>query len=496
MPKRLTCLLLALCLLTGSVLAAAEPEADDRAAAYIEDTSYLTWSQKEGPWAEMPLGNLCTMKSSGCLITTMAILMCHSGVYSTEGFDPGVLATYLDSAGLISHSNVKAADANLDLDRVDSDHLPRFTYEGYHTTSGLAALCRLAGDYMDKGYAVAAMVRGGRHYVAVTQALEGDCAISDPYYGNTRLTDWAGTVMGILVFQPDPDAPDPIGCLPEWMRPPEPPTAQEQAEAAIAAFLSANPADVYGRDSDAEPLFGPYADAPDAAPYTVAPDTVPEPAEPVFVSGFPDLAQNAWYYDYVVRLERAGLFQDLALGEGGALVPQTPESRGNVAQLLYNLWTRQGGNAFAYSENRFSDVPFSDSRASAIAWAQGCGIVEGYGNGQFGPEDNVTREQLCALLCRLLQYAGAPLPEGDDTFLDRDLISHWAVQSVGVCQTLGLVEGDPGGTFRPRDTVTRAETCAVICRLWDLLEPAAEPENGQDRGTTTGPDFSLPGHLS
>ena len=472
MPKRLICLLLALCLLSGTVLAANFEAGDEtQAAAYIQDTSYLTWSQREGPWAEMPLGNVCTMKSSGCLITTMAILMCHSGVYSTDGFDPGVLAAYLDSVGLISHSNVKSADANLDLDRVDPEHLPRFIYEGYHTASGLPALCRLAGDYMADGYAVAAMVRSGRHYVAVTQVLEGDCVISDPYYGKTRLTDWAGTVMGILVFQPDPAAPDPIGCLPEWMQPPapEPFSAEAQVEAAIAALQGAAHADAYAVSPDVTP----YVLPPDAAPYTVAPDTVPEP---VFVSGFPDLAEAAWYYAYVVRLERAELFRDLVLGGSGALDPQTPESRGNVAQLLYNLWTRRGGNAFAYAENRFSDVPVSDSRGPAIAWAQGCGIVEGYGNGRFGPEDNVTREQLCALLCRLLQYAGVDLPEGIDTFSDQDLISSWAVRAVGVCQALGLVEGDPGGTFRPQDTVTRAETCAVICRLWDLLASRTEPE--------------------
>ena len=517
MSKRLISLVLIAALLTGAVPAAGA-ESPTQAAANIQDTSYLTWSQREGPWAEQPLGDTCTMKSSGCLITTIAILMCHSGVYTTDGFDPGVLAAYLDAAGLVSHSDVKSADANLDLERLDADHLPRFTYEGYKTANGLAALCRLAESYMADGYAVAAMVRSGRHYVAITEVLDGDCVISDPYYDTTRLTDWAGTVMGILLFRPDFAAQDPIGCLPEWMRPAEPASPAAQADAAIAAFVDTVRGETYVRSPDAVP----YAIGPDVTPYALAPDTEPlfgayetwPDAEPTYLSRFPDLSSDAWYYPYAARLERDGLFQSLVLGPEGTLDPQTPESRGNVAQLLYNLWTRQGGSAFAYPETLFDDVPADDSRTAAIAWARGCGIVEGYGDGRFGPEDNVTREQLCALLCRLLDYAGTALPEGDVHFTDQELISPWAVRAVGVCQTLGLVEGDPGGTFRPQDTVTRAETCAVICRLWDLLAPEepdpapeetptpelafgqTEPDFDQVPEPDEAPDFGLSGHLS
>ena len=105
------------------------------------------------------------------------------------------------------------------------------------------------------------------------------------------------------------------------------------------------------------------------------PVPVESDAEPVYHTRFTDLSDTAWYYPYAARLERGELFQDLVLGPEGTLDPQTPESRGNVAQLLYNLWLRQGGSVFAYPGTLFEDVPAADTRSAAIAWARGCGII-------------------------------------------------------------------------------------------------------------------------
>ena len=138
------------------------------------------------------------------------------------------------------------------------------------------------------------------------------------------------------------------------------------------------------------------------------------------------------------------------------------------------LWRITGSPAAGSAA--FDDVAANAWYADAVAWGASNEIIKGYGNGRFGPNDLVTREQMCALIIRYLSYAGFDLPAQADTaeFADAAAISDWAREAVGFCQTRGLVNGRPNAVFAPADSATRAENCAVFHRLIVAILTAAK----------------------
>jgi len=88
-------------------------------------TDYSTWRQADDAWGETPLGDLHTMTRSGCLITSIAALMCHSGAYDPAVLNPGTLRDWLDAKGYISHSEENSRDALLSYGPITSTVSPR-----------------------------------------------------------------------------------------------------------------------------------------------------------------------------------------------------------------------------------------------------------------------------------------------------------------------------------------------------------------------------------
>ena len=108
--------------------------------------------------------------------------------------------------------------------------------------------------------------------------------------------------------------------------------------------------------------------------------------------------------------------------------------------------------------------------APYVAWATENGIVTGYGDGRFGPEDPVSREQMCVLMQRLLDTLGVELPEGDvEAFEDADTISDWAVDAVGSFTQWGLIQGVGENYFAPANGASRAEVATLYMRLIQRL---------------------------
>lgn len=100
-------------------------------------------------------------------------------------------------------------------------------------------------------------------------------------------------------------------------------------------------------------------------------------------------------------------------------------------------------------------------------WAAKNGIIGGYRNGMFGPEDLITREQVAVMLYRFADFLGV-LPEGMDTVLnypDAESISDYAKTGALYCQTTGIIGGRSGGVFDPKETATRAEVAAIMQRF-------------------------------
>ena len=105
--------------------------------------------------------------------------------------------------------------------------------------------------------------------------------------------------------------------------------------------------------------------------------------------------------------------------------------------------------------------------ANAVDWAAGEGIVSGYGNGKFGPEDNITREQMALILYGYAQYKGYDVSASGElsSFTDGASTSSWAAEAVQWAVGSGLLSGKGGGVLDPQGTATRAEAASIFMRF-------------------------------
>ena len=130
----------------------------------------------------------------------------------------------------------------------------------------------------------------------------------------------------------------------------------------------------------------------------------------------------------------------------------------------------------------FTDVPPESWYAQAVAWAAENGIVTGYTESLFCPEENISREQLAAVLYRYAVWSGRDLPEesGGAAFADQESISAWAREAVAWAAAEGIIGGREGNRFAPGDKASRGEVATMLRRYVtgeDLAQPPApEPE--------------------
>lgn len=144
-----------------------------------------------------------------------------------------------------------------------------------------------------------------------------------------------------------------------------------------------------------------------------------------------------------------------------------PDSNMTRAMFVTVLGRLAGVTADMNRTSDFTDVPEGQWYTPYVAWAAENKIVEGYGNDLFGPDDLVTREQMCAIITRYLKAEGYELTvqaEAAD-FTDSDSISEWAKEAVNYCQTRELIVGKDNNRFAPQDNSTRAEAATILRRL-------------------------------
>jgi len=132
----------------------------------------------------------------------------------------------------------------------------------------------------------------------------------------------------------------------------------------------------------------------------------------------------------------------------------------------------------AFAENPLSDYPNAGMQdvskdawyANHVNWAVAQGIISGYGDGRFGPEDPITREQIAVLLENFSQKQQVELPKAVQpvNFTDQKMIHNWAAAAVAKTQQAGLVKGRPDGSFAPLAATTRAEAAALLKSYIDL----------------------------
>ena len=178
------------------------------------------------------------------------------------------------------------------------------------------------------------------------------------------------------------------------------------------------------------------------------------------MKAFIDLDPAAWYHDGVHWALENGIMNGVG---DGKFDPSGATTRGMIVTILYRL----EGEPVIRSGMPFSDVKESDWYAKAISWAESLGIVNGYGDGRFGPNDPVTREQLAAILYRYAQSKGQGfkgLWNFKLDFPDAGEVSVWAIEAVSWMVMNGVV-GGKDGKLVPGGNASRAEAATMLQRF-------------------------------
>ena len=188
------------------------------------------------------------------------------------------------------------------------------------------------------------------------------------------------------------------------------------------------------------------------------------PAVPIDKTTLPftDVERGRWSYDYILNMYQLGIVN------GCTETTFEPEGSVTRAQFVKMIACLDGVDTSAYAKCRFTDVSDKSYAAPYIEWAANNGIVKGVSDTSFLPDDNITREQMAAIICRYADYAGIKLADDTPavTFTDSAQISAYAAPSVTALQRAGIICGsqnaDGSYSYCPRAYATREQACKVL----------------------------------
>lgn len=175
--------------------------------------------------------------------------------------------------------------------------------------------------------------------------------------------------------------------------------------------------------------------------------------------GFSDVNESDWFYSDVQYVHENKLMNGTSSTE---FSPEEKTTRGMIVTILWRL----EGEPFVNGKE-FADVSGDSYYHNAVSWAAANGIVSGYDETTFGPEDSATREQLATIIYRYASYKKCDLSKTAslDKYKDKTEISDYAVKSLEWASANGIITGTTNEKLSPKDFVTRCQIAAILKRL-------------------------------
>ena len=178
---------------------------------------------------------------------------------------------------------------------------------------------------------------------------------------------------------------------------------------------------------------------------------------------FTDVPEGVWYEDAAAYVYEHGL---MAGTSATTFAPDATTSRSMIATIL---WRMAGSPVVNYAMD-YTDVAQGQWHSEAIRWAASEGIVGGYGNGLFGTNDPITREQFAAMLYRFAQEQGYDVSIGENTnilsYTDVADLSEYAISAMQWAVGAGIINGTgDGSTLSPQGQATRAQAAVMLMRF-------------------------------
>ena len=178
---------------------------------------------------------------------------------------------------------------------------------------------------------------------------------------------------------------------------------------------------------------------------------------------FEDVKSSDWFYDAVNYVYNAGLMKGNNDTTSSSYADTT---RGMIVTILHRL----EGSPKANTANDFTDVGLDKYFTDAVAWASENKIVSGYGNGIFGYENSITREQLAVILMNYAKYKGYDVSMRSDLseFADGEHISPWAKDAMSWANAVGLIQGSQN-QLMPTGNAQRSQVAAILQRFIETI---------------------------
>ena len=198
--------------------------------------------------------------------------------------------------------------------------------------------------------------------------------------------------------------------------------------------------------------------------YGTSPSTPAGPTEPEFP--FKDVTTDHPFYEDIQYVYEKGLMQGVSedIFQSGATT-----TRGMIATILY----RMEGEPAVSGSNPFPDVADGSYCDDATIWAAGCGVVKGYADGTFRPDQTISREQMAAILYRYAQYKGCDVSVGEDTnllsYTDAAQVAEYAIPAFQWAVGAGIINGTTATTLSPKGSATRGQVAAILHRYCEWI---------------------------
>lgn len=203
---------------------------------------------------------------------------------------------------------------------------------------------------------------------------------------------------------------------------------------------------------------------------TVPPNT--EPTTPTQTADpFEDLPATHWATGDIEKLVELGLMTGVSQTE---FAPDRNITRAEFSTLLLRVLGVATDNS--QTSGRYSDVPADAWYYNIVNAAADLGLVNGYEDQTFGPNDPITREQMAVMICRALAYRGSTGTEDQgggislENFSDSQQMSSWALADITSVLRQGIMNGRSATEFAPLENATRAEAAVMILRMLDFIK--------------------------
>ncbi len=198
------------------------------------------------------------------------------------------------------------------------------------------------------------------------------------------------------------------------------------------------------------------------------------PDTPAVTLPFTDVAESDWFYDPVVYAYDTGIMTGTSATE---FAPNVTMTRAMIASVLYRL---EGSPAMSEGNlgYPYEDVEGDAWYAMPVYWARESGVMAGYSDSTFGPNDPITREQLAATLYKYAEYKGEDVSARTDLsgYSDAATISDWAEEVLSWANAEGYVNGMTATTIDPQSAATRAQVAAIFQRYLEDDTAPVDPE--------------------